>query len=63
MLGMLASLWAIVMILASNVETSWKILFDLVAVATLSQATRALSSGSQSCQTMWTGDVEPSFPR
>lgn len=31
-LGMLASLWAIVMILASNVEAPWKILFGLVAV-------------------------------
>jgi hypothetical protein len=31
-LGMLASLWAIVGILASNVEAPWKILFGLVAV-------------------------------
>jgi hypothetical protein len=31
-LGMLACLWAIVMILASNVEAPWKILFELVAI-------------------------------
>jgi len=34
-LGMLASLWAIVGILASNVEAPWTILFGLVAVGLL----------------------------
>ena len=33
MLGMLASLWATIMILASDVEGPWKVLFGLVAVA------------------------------
>jgi hypothetical protein len=31
-LGMLASLWATVMILASDVEAPWRIFFELVAV-------------------------------